>query len=315
MSELAPTAPSLPDDSGPQTSVELPPPAGPRWRPDVWIKLIVWQWKQAGPVEATERRGYWFWLPTIALILAIELLGALSQAFDNWIPWPTISDTIGHLERRWDWVAVIVIALITMTAFHVLAYRGDRAEGGRALRQLGAQPTELGWYNWLFVACVTAAAIVLAIAAGASKYEYGYVIYGVLAGLGILAPSVLSFGFHKLAGFPTLFFTIAKLRRRLHLLALVLVTGLAVLAVHLAFYPWPDITHESASFAGLNPAAARTKAERELRKLRPNKPPLNYSTQTRGVRDGGDAWYVYFQPGCVMIVTKDAATPSPECSR
>jgi len=56
------------------------------------------------------------------------------------------------------------------------------------------------------------------------------------------------------------------------------VAGLAILVVHLAFYPWPDITHESASFAGLTAQKARDKAEREVRRVRGSLPQLEYST-------------------------------------
>jgi len=290
------------------------PPAGLRWWPGTWLRLLIWKWKLGGKVEPAERRGYWFWIPTVVTILVIELLGALSRTFNNAIPWPTISGTIGHLEKRWDWVAIIVVGLITIVAFHAVAYRG-RATDGRALRESGPDPEEWSWYSWPLVVGVTAAAILLAIALDATKFEYGYVIYGVLAGLGIVVPSILSFGFHRLVRFPTLFFTIAKLRHRLHSVTLILVTGLTILGVHLAFYPWPDVTHESATFAGLNPAQAQTKAERELKKLRGSKPSLPYSTQAKGVNDGQDVWLVYFRSGCVMTVTKDTATGSPECSR
>jgi len=312
MSYVGPQAPRVGDGSlrgGPML-----PPAGLRWWPGTWLRLLIWKWKLGGKVEPAERRGYWFWIPTVVTILVIELLGALSRTFNNAIPWPTISGTIGHLEKRWDWVAIIVVGLITIVAFHAVAYRG-RATDGRALRESGPDPEEWSWYSWPLVVGVTAAAILLAIALDATKFEYGYVIYGVLAGLGIVVPSILSFGFHRLVRFPTLFFTIAKLRHRLHSVTFILVTGLTILGVHLAFYPWPDVTHESATFAGLNPAQAQTKAERELKKLRGSKPSLPYSTQAKGVNDGQDVWLVYFRSGCVMTVTKDTATGSPECSR
>ena len=45
-----------------------------------------------------------------------------------------------------------------------------------------------------------------------------------------------------------------------------------------------------------------------------------YSTQVKNVVDGHDAWYVYLRPAtgtgssCVLIVTKNNASASPECS-
>ena len=76
------------------------PPAGSRWWPGTWLRLLVWRWRLGGKVEPEERRGYWFWLPIVVTILVIELLGVLSSSFNNAIPWPTISSTIGHLEKR-----------------------------------------------------------------------------------------------------------------------------------------------------------------------------------------------------------------------
>jgi len=106
-------------------------PEGP-WSPVAWWRAIVRNWKAEGPVEPRERRGYWFWGPTILIILTVELLGALSSTFKDKIPWPTISGTVGHLEKRWDWVAVIVVGVIAATAFQALAYKaGSRTVTGR----------------------------------------------------------------------------------------------------------------------------------------------------------------------------------------
>jgi hypothetical protein len=295
-------------------------PAGP-WSPVAWWRAIVSNWKAEGPVEARELRGYWFWGPTILIILGVELLGALSSTFKNKIPWPTISSTVGHLEKRWDWVAVIVVGVITATAFQALAYKaGPRTVTGRSQRP-GAPPAQATGYSWLFVLIPGLIALGLAIALGASKFQLGYIIYGVLAVFGIVIPSVLAWVFNKEVRFPTLFFTLDRLRRRFHAAALILVTGLAILVVHLAFYPWPDITHESASFAGLAAQNARDSAEREVRSLRASLPPLVYSTQSRAVTDGHDVWLVYFRTAsggssaCVVTVTRAAADPNDACKK
>lgn len=290
-------------------------PSGPWWWPPTWIRLLIWYWKLGGAVTPEERRGYLFWGPTILLVLGVELLGALSDWFENWIPWPTISGTVGHLEKRWPWVAVVVVGLLSAVAFHALAPRiRDRPEG-RTLREGAPRAEEASRYSPLTVFALTLVAFVVAYALGASKLQLGYTIYGMLGVFGILVPSILSFGFNRLVRFPTLFFTIDQLQRRLRAVALILVAGLAVLTIHLAFYPWPDITRESATFAGLNPDRARAKAERELRQLRDGMPPLAYSTQAEGVADGRDTWFVYFRLGCVIQVTKTTAAASAECSR
>jgi hypothetical protein len=292
-------------------------PEGP-WSPVAWWRAIVGNWKAEGPVEPRERRGYWFWGPTILIILTVELLGALSSTFKDKIPWPTISGTVGHLEKRWDWVAVIVVGVIAATAFQALAYKaGSRTVTGRSQRP-GAPTAQESGYSWLFVLIPGLIALGLAIAFGASKIQLGYIIYGVLAVFGIVVPSVLAFVLNKDARFPTLFFTLDRLRRRFHAAALILVSGLAILVVHLAFYPWPDIAHESASFAGLTAQKARDKAEQKVRSLRASLPPLSYSTQSRAVVDGHDVWLVYFRTpsgssACVVTVTHDSADPTDAC--
>ena len=180
---------------------------------------------------------------------------------------------------------------------------------------------DVRWYSWLFVVVVGTVAIVLAVVVGASKYQLGYVIYGVVGLVGIVIPSILAFAANRIVQFPSLYFTITKLRHRLHAVAVIIIAGLTILAVHLAFYPWPDITHESASFAGLNPDAAQIKAERALGALPNARPGLRYSTQAKSVVDGRDVWLVYFNatnPGgatCVISVTGSAsASASAECS-
>jgi hypothetical protein len=74
-----------------------------------------------------------------------------------------------------------------------------------------------------------------------SKYQIGYIIYGLIAVVFVIGPSVAASVAGKEAPFPTLFRTVAYLERRQHWVALLILAGLAVLAVHLAMYPWPDI--------------------------------------------------------------------------
>jgi hypothetical protein len=61
----------------------------------------------------------------------------------------------------------------------------------------------------------------------------------------------------------------------------------------------------------------------EIRRIRTGLPELVYSTQTRGVDRGGDAWIVFFSPprgstaeysGCYVVVTESKTVPAPECS-
>jgi hypothetical protein len=55
----------------------------------------------------------------------------------------------------------------------------------------------------------------------------------------LVVPNVLAFWFAKEVPFPTLFRTLSDLDKRWHSAVMVVVAGLAVLAVHLVAYPWP----------------------------------------------------------------------------
>jgi len=157
------------------------------------------------------------------------------------------------------------------------------------------------------------------------KLVLGYSIYGSLLVFGIVIPSLLVQVAHRDARFPSVWIPVAVLRDRFPVTPYLLVGGLAILVIHLALYPWPDITRESTSYAGLSARAAQSKAVKRIRDLRAEMPALRYSTQTRGIADGKDAWLVFFTPangsgavpysGCVVAVRDDGVTPSAECSK
>src|SRR5207244_3131127 len=104
-------------------------PAGPRPRRRFWLwRVLLWPFRNffaPGPLSGREKQGYLVWGPTAALIATIELLGAFSSSLKNSIPWPTISSTVGHLETRWSWVAVIVVASIAVIVFLAVKYRSS----------------------------------------------------------------------------------------------------------------------------------------------------------------------------------------------
>jgi hypothetical protein len=95
------------------------------------------------------------------------------------------------------------------------------------------------------------------------------------------------------------------------------VTGLTILLVHLALYPWPDLVRESTSYAGLGRADAVTAAKKRVAST------LAFRSADRGEFGGGDAWLIAFEPaagfgsGCVVAVHRDrngtTATPAPAC--
>jgi hypothetical protein len=194
--------------------------------------------------------GYAVWGFVGALIAVSELWAA---AGNPW--WPTISATVGHLERLWSPVKIIVVALIAAGAVQVLTNPPFRANyeqrPGRALRRR----TENGrltksWANnqemlplaaGYFPAAVIAVAAAAAGAAilGGDKFVVGYVLYGVMAIAFLIIPNVLAFFCAREVPFPTLLRTLEDLDSRLHSAVLIIVAGLVVLVIHLVAYPWP----------------------------------------------------------------------------
>jgi hypothetical protein len=223
----------------------VPPPSG-IWR----LPILSWlrqEFLESNPtLEPLEKRGYALWIPLAIFIAVPEILAALSKHLKNLIPWPTISSMTGHLESMKDWVALIPVAIITMVAYHVASYPAERKEAGHALRRGNENKTrELphgGVYVFLVLVAGAATALI-AYAAGASKFRLGYALYSVLALLGIVVPSILSYWRGEILGAPPLFKTVADLQKRLHWVAVLLVAGLVVLLIHLALYPWPKFNH------------------------------------------------------------------------
>ena len=278
------------------------------------------------------RSGYWFWGPMALAILAMEILGVgrvqkwLDERFDITVPWPTISTTVSSLAERWPIVYVAVVGLIAAVGFYALTYPKERqTERGRTKRP-GPEPKPFRLYNALTGFVLAGAAgwgAILLFDAEEEKLRRGYFVWGILALYGVIVPSLLPI-IRREARFPTLFSTFRSLRGLHPVVAAVvgagLTAGLAILVFHLALYPWPNITNDPNRYAGLKALEARDKAVRTIRSLGTSSK-LTYSTQTRGIDRGGDAWLVYFIPtqadseysGCSIAVTKEEAVPTPEC--
>jgi hypothetical protein len=262
-----------------------------------------------------ESRGYGFWVPTIAVLVAFELLGVFSDWFRDLVRWPTISSTVGHLEKLTDFTALAVVWLIAAVAFHTTVYRVQLREHGRSFRPgRGPRPDEdrFWWYGGYFVLAVGIAVALICRAAELSKYTYGYVLYSVLAIVVLIVPSSLAYWRAELVRFPTLFYTVYKLRQHHYLLALPIISGLTVLTFHLALYPWPSI-QPSPTFAGLNPAEARQEAKKIMTGSKRKAP---YSAEAHGIDDGNETWFVYFKGKttlCTVLVSKDRSQ-GPDCS-
>jgi hypothetical protein len=65
------------------------------------------------PMPARELYGYVVWGAIAVLVLVMELLAA----FTHGLAFPTVSKTIGDLERRHHWLKVVVLGgFVTLTA-------------------------------------------------------------------------------------------------------------------------------------------------------------------------------------------------------
>jgi hypothetical protein len=67
----------------------------------------------------------------------------------------------------------------------------------------------------------------------------GYIVWGAIAVL-VLVPELVAIFGRRFAPFPGIARTATNLEARVPWLAMVFLAGLAILAVHIVFYPWPD---------------------------------------------------------------------------
>src|SRR2546423_14300388 len=79
-----------------------------------------------------ERIGYVVWAVAGAVFAVPEIWASR----DGTLPFPTLSGTVGHLERRWEIVSLIVIVVIANALLHAVrigsAGIARRAEEGVA---------------------------------------------------------------------------------------------------------------------------------------------------------------------------------------
>ena len=200
-------------------------------------------------MSARERWGYAVW-GSVALVIAIPEVIAAAW---NKATWPTISGTIGHLEEIWSPTAIIVVAGIVVIA--VQAAKAMRTDGVRTVRGPAPAPTppqsrraEILYGVFAFLGVLGPAVVALVLRSDTSrhtKWILGYVVYGLVAVVCIGFPSALAYWGGKDVPFPGLFRTLADLERRWHWAAIIVLAGLAVLLIHLALYPWPDVPHHN----------------------------------------------------------------------
>ncbi len=72
-----------------------------------------------------------------------------------------------------------------------------------------------------------------------TKTEIGYICWGVFA-VAVIVPELIAYFGKSFAPFPGVARTAANLEARWPLAAVVILAALAILTVHLVFYPWPD---------------------------------------------------------------------------
>lgn len=298
------------------------------WKTERGSRFLRWFWKtrlgcwlskKFEGAEAPELHGYAYWGPVALAIAVTEILGALSPQFRDAIPWPTISGTVGHAQDVHSAWGLAVVAVIAATAFYAVLYVGGAPAPG--IRRFFFKLA----YGWPLVLILT---VLVAVGVrgfvSEDKIHLGYAIYGSFALFGIVIPMILVWRKSEHVVFPNLFYTFRKLRERFRWVAMAVIAGLAILVLHLALYPWPNLAREPAKYAGLNAFRARASAERALMKAPDSKENLVYSTQGRGISEGRNAWFVYFNivtggdtthTGCVVIVTEQTAVPTDECRK
>lgn len=286
--------------------------------PGRWLEH---EFRAAGHVTRVEKNGYRFWGPVVAAILVAEVLGAAADwlhrraIFD--VKWPTISSTVGHLETLSSILAALVVGTIAAVAFEALTHPARRRAAGRAVYHRVHRERPTRFYDWWIVVLIVVIGTVLAVwVFHWDKYQVGYTIYGLFLTFGIVVPASLAYFGGRVVSFPGLIFTVRKLERRLHWVAVLIVAGLAILLVHLALYPWPDLVRDSTSYAGLVRSDAISAAQKDAGTL-------TFRSAERGEFEGHDAWILSFEPAngfgsaCVVAVRKGssgtAATPSSGC--
>jgi hypothetical protein len=73
-----------------------------------------------------------------------------------------------------------------------------------------------------------------------TKEEWGYLVWGLVA-VAVLIPELLASVGKSFVPFPGVARTATNLEARWPWVAMIFLAGLAILAVHIVFYPWPDL--------------------------------------------------------------------------
>jgi hypothetical protein len=230
--------------------------------------------------------GYAIWLVAGAVITIPEISAAIDHRHE-WLPFTTISEMVGHLERRHTVVELAVVATLVFVVFSIVrlpphkqsgnegpvddSEKAQRTPGGRLtlVPDKGTAPVDFDRQAAPVLFAIAAVVSLAAIAVGTwaaahwwqddRHFHPAYVLYGSLFLLWLVVPSAYAFLSGKDAPFPTLFRSVWNLEEWLRsrswkvgkrdlgpvlgwLVVYVIVAGLTILLLHLAFYPYPDIT-------------------------------------------------------------------------
>jgi cytochrome bd-type quinol oxidase subunit 2 len=131
---------------------------------------------------------------------------------------------------------------------------------GPTAKALAGRPYEPGtansryrrWYVPVAIV-ITCGAILAAIIAnrahGNAPFIGAYILYGTVAVVWVIVPSVVAYLGVKEVGFPTFVWTLHHVYHRWPFRAVILLAALTVLLIHLALYPWPSIVHDLQHYA------------------------------------------------------------------
>ena len=220
-------------------------------------------------IQRKEAWGYGVWGFFGVIVFVPEIWAAKWQESANW---PTISATVGELEYWHPEVALAVVALIVLSAYSAFRYppartgvlpRHDKSAGapqeavqgddllpsrtpaGGRLTPSNVALPEIGaglYFACAFSVIAVGTAIAVITTDVADEHTVGRTLYGLTALFWVAVPSALAWlpsTWKRDVPFPTLFETMRSLERRLRIVALAVAAGLAILLIHLVFYPWP----------------------------------------------------------------------------
>jgi len=183
--------------------------------------------------------GYAVWLVAAGVILVPELSAAIDHTH-TWLPFTTISEMVGHLERHHTTIELAVVAAIVFAVFSIVKMpprtqsgtegpvtdpdKAQRTPGGRltlAAAEVTERPDDFDGQAAPTLFAVAAVVSLAAIAVGVwatsewlqddKHFNPAYVLYGSLFLLWLVVPSIYAFLSGNDAPFPTLFRSVTNL--------------------------------------------------------------------------------------------------------